>query len=164
MDLEELVNNVLAGNITNQVFVDLGIIILIIAGILILISIIIIVVANKRSKEEKIASKLLKTVKKMRDGKFKPKVIKEKKVIKNGKQVIKKEKPIIKKDELTLKQMLIKKFKPLIEKQLHSKVEFVDFKANKEKFMAKIKVQDHMLELTMDSSGKILDYKNLDDQ
>ena len=111
---------------------------------------------NKRSKEEKIASKLLKKVVLMRKSKIIPKKIEKKPILEKKEQIP------IKKSEFTLKEMLIKKFKPLIEKQLHSKVEFVDFKANNDQFVAKINVQEHLLELILDSSGKILDYKNLD--
>ena len=67
----------------------------------------------------------------------------------------------IKGDELTLKQMLTTKFKPVIERQLKSKVEIKDFNAKGDQFLALILVGGVKLLLVLDSSGKIVDYKRV---
>lgn len=63
--------------------------------------------------------------------------------------------------EITLKQMLISKFKPIIERQLKSKIEIKDFNAKGDQFLALILVGGVKLLLVLDSSGKILDYKRV---
>ena len=67
----------------------------------------------------------------------------------------------IKGDELTLKKMLITKFKPLIEKQLNMKVEMKDFNAKGDKFFALTVISGSKFLFDLDSSGKILAYKRV---
>lgn len=67
----------------------------------------------------------------------------------------------IKKEEYSLKSMLIKKFKPKIEEQLGAKVEVLDFNAKEESFLALVKITGVKILLTLDASGKIIDYKKV---
>ena len=116
---------------------------------------------------------MLKHAKKIKEGKIKDAPVqidktkskenlltqKKEKLVPTGKE----EPHIIRPDELSLKEMLVNKFKPIIEKQLQTKIEVKDFSARGDNFVSHILVQGHELELTLDSSGKIVDYKRLDE-
>jgi hypothetical protein len=67
----------------------------------------------------------------------------------------------IKKNESTLKELLIKKFKPKIELQLSSKVVVLDFNAKENNFLALVEISGVRVLLSLDSSGKIIDYKKV---
>jgi len=165
MDIINLFSNLLQGSLTSSNLVDLAFVIIGIALILIVISLAILFVINKKSREEKAALNILKNISKIRSGKVKVNVAKEETKVEEVKKSQKNEsgEPLeIKKTEVSLKQLLIKKFQPKIENQLHTKIEILDFNAKKNNFVAKINVQGHSLELELDSSGKIVDYKNLD--
>ncbi|HNV01059.1 MAG TPA: hypothetical protein PKK60_01370 [archaeon] len=97
-----------------------------------------------KNSEEKKAAQVIKHLSDLRVGK-----------------VVKKEQPIleIKKSEISLKKMLVDKFKPIIEKQLKSKVNIVDFNGKEDSFLALVEVSGVKLLLVLDSSGKIIDYK-----
>ncbi len=140
---------------TNQQIFDLSIQIIIVAIIIVVLGLIIFLIANKKSREERLAKKLLKQVALRRKGKIIPKKVEEKKEEIKGKEEIKK-------GEVSLKQMLVKKFQPVIERQLQTKLVVDDLNAKGDNFIAKVSVQGHKLELVLDSSGKIVDYKNLD--
>jgi hypothetical protein len=164
MDIINLFSNLLQGNLTSGDFVDLAFVIIGVALILIIISLVILFIINKKSREEKVALNILKNISKIKSGKIKI-TPKEEIKFEEIKQTQKSEKegPLeIKKTEVSLKQLLVKKFQPKIENQLHTKIEILDFNAKKNNFVAKINVQGHDLELELDSSGKIVDYKNLD--
>jgi hypothetical protein len=168
MDLGNILTNLISGNFEGIALVDLSFLIIGLALILIIISAIILFLVNKKSNEEKTAAKILKNISLMRKGKLKLKKdskenvvpVKEKKVVITKKEKTS-EKMEIKPTEISLKQLLIKKFKPKIEKQLRTKIKVIDFNAKKNNFVTKINVQGHDLELELDSSGKIIDYKNL---
>jgi hypothetical protein len=165
MDIINIFSNLLQGSLTSADFVDLAFLIIGLALILIIISLMILFITNKKSREEKVALNILKNISKIKSGKIKViQTIEETKVDELKKtQKSKKEEPLeIKKTEVSLKQLLVKKFQPKIENQLHTKIEILDFNAKKNNFVAKINVQGHSLELELDSSGKIIDYKNLD--
>ena len=165
MDIINLFSNLLQGSLTSGDFVDLAFIIIGVALILIIVSLVILFVVNKKSREEKAALNILKNISKIRSGKVKVTLAKEETKVEEIKKTQKSEKegPLeIKKTEVSLKQLLVKKFQPKIENQLHTKIEILDFNAKKNNFVAKINVQGHDLELELDSSGKIVDYKNLD--
>lgn len=68
---------------------------------------------------------------------------------------------VIKKEEFSLKKLLIDKFKPVIEKQLKTKVVIKDFNAKGNNFLALIEVSNKKLLLVLDSSGNIIDYKKV---
>ncbi|HPM85849.1 MAG: hypothetical protein PHY04_02820 [Candidatus ainarchaeum sp.] len=65
------------------------------------------------------------------------------------------------KTESSLKNLLIKKFKPKIESQLGSKVNILEFNLVGDKFTALILITDIKILLSIDSSGKIIDYKKV---
>jgi hypothetical protein len=65
------------------------------------------------------------------------------------------------KTESSLKNLLIKKFKTKIESQLGSKVNILEFNLVGDKFTALILITDIKILLSIDSSGKIIDYKKV---
>ncbi len=131
-----------------------SILLIIIAVIIIVISIIVNVIVTRTSKEESVALKVLKDVKKIEKGKLVPK--KEKSDEKNNKieKVLES-----KRTDISMKEHLSKKFKPKIEKQLKTKVELLDFSGKGNEFHALIEVSGVKVMLILDSSGKIIDYK-----
>jgi mannitol-specific phosphotransferase system IIBC component len=167
IDLLSLFQELMKGNFTNAVIVDLAIVIIALAVFIIFISTIIFVIRNRKTKEEKTAKKILKDINKIREKKIKPKKEKpepKKEDKKNKVNELNAKKDLVGAGEKSLKQMLIEKFQKKIEKQLHSKIEIKDFKAKGDNFLVKILIEGHNLELVLDSSGKIIDYKNLDNE
>jgi hypothetical protein len=67
----------------------------------------------------------------------------------------------ISKGEVSLKNLLIKKFKPKIESQLGTKIEVIDFNAKGNSFLALVDISDVRVILSLDSAGKIIDYKKV---
>ncbi len=65
------------------------------------------------------------------------------------------------KTQSSLKTLLIKKFKPKIESQLGSKVNIIEFNSAESKLTALIEIADVKILLSLDSSGKIIDYKKV---
>ena len=61
----------------------------------------------------------------------------------------------------SLKQMLIEKFKPSIEKQLKTSIEVLNLSASGENFFAQVDIAGTKLLLTLDPAGKIIDYKKV---
>ncbi len=119
----------------------ISLIIIVLSALIIVICFVILVLKNA---EEKKASQVLKHIDFLR----------EEKVVEKPKPVLE-----IKKEELSLKKLLTSKFKPIIEKQLKAKINFVDFNAKGENFLALVEVSGTKLLLVLDSSGKIIDYK-----
>jgi len=117
----------------------------IIAISIIVIVISLVVLFILKSKEEKKASEILLRLSALRDNKV----------------VLSKPTLAIKKDELSLKKLLIDKFKPVIEKQLKTSVDILDFNAKGETFLVLIMAAGAKLLLVLDSSGKIVDYKKV---
>ena len=179
LDVNALMN---FSQLTNEQIVKLSFQMLGIAVIIIVIALIILFFATRKNKEEKIAGKMLKHVNKIRDGKVnekskpivpepntrttpqeRPAEQSESSASGPANETAEEESHMIRPDELSLKDMLVNKFKPIIEKQLQTKIEVKDFSAKGENFLSHILVQGHELELTLDSSGKIIDYKRLDE-
>ncbi len=140
----EILLNILNGSLTKNQLTDISIIILTIAIIFFVLSIIILIIFARKTREEKIAKKIISEVHLFESG--------EKKIVKKSN---------LKENDLNLKQLLVKKFQPVIEKQLKTSVIVEDFGSKNDKFVAKINVQNHKLELVLDSSGQIIDYKRL---
>jgi hypothetical protein len=65
----------------------------------------------------------------------------------------------VKNSNESLKILLISKFKPVIEDQLKLSVDIVDVVSKGDGFILEIEIENKNLLLTVDSSGKILDYK-----
>jgi len=162
-------------SLTGGEIVTLSIQLIVIAVFIVMLAALILLIATRKSKEQKIAKKMLSKVNKIRSGKVEvnkevaPKAENEntqyEKIETSTKQEVASTTPkeqVIQPDELSLKQMLINKFKPIIEKQLQTKIEIKDFKSKGINFSAEIVVQGHALSLTLDSSGKIIDYKRKD--
>lgn len=130
----------------NELIVQASLVLAGLSLVVILISLILIFF-KKKTVEEEHAQKVLASLEALKHGKI------------NSEQ-----KPValeIKKDEQSLKSMLIKKFKPKIEAQLSTKVELLDFNAKDENFLALAQLSGVKVLLTLDSSGKIIDYKKL---
>ncbi len=68
------------------------------------------------------------------------------------------------KDETSLKSLLIKKFKPKIETQLGTKVNIIDFSVKGGEFFALTEVSGVKVMLSLDSGGKIFDYKKVKEE
>ena len=68
---------------------------------------------------------------------------------------------IYRKGETSLKGLLIKKFKPKIEAQLGTKIDIVDFSVKGNEFFALTEISGVRVVLSLDSSGKIFDYKKV---
>ncbi len=153
--------------ITNQMLIEYSILVIEASVVLIVIGLIIIFLARRRSAEEAHASKVLSAVEKMKAGKFAHKSAEKKPAFEKAQnQKAHKESPAEKKLEISkaensLKSMLVKKFKPKIESQLNTKVNVIDFNAQNQNFLALVEISGVKLLLTLDSSGKILDYKKV---
>jgi len=140
--------------------------VVLISIILITISIVIIVfgvffVLKRKSVEEKHADKILDSLRLLKEGKK----LQSKEEV--AKQVpVQSSKPSappleIKKEENSLKQMLIKKFQPKVETQLGAKIEVLDFNAKENNFLLLAIISGVKILLTLDASGKIIDYKKI---
>ena len=134
--------------LSNELIFQLALIIILISLVIIALSVFIIL-NKKRTVEEKKAQVILDTLRTLKEGK----------TVTSTKPAAPKLE--IKKEESSLKAMLIKKFKPKIEAQLSSKVTVFDFNAKEENFLVLVEVSGVRLLLTLDSSGKILDYKKV---
>jgi hypothetical protein len=134
---------------SNAFIVQASIAIIGISVIIIAISLFLIL-ARKRTAEENHAKKILQTLQDIKKGK--------KPVASSASPAPKLE---IKKDEHSLKAMLVKKFKPKIEQQLSTKISIIDFNAKDENFLALVEISGVKILLTLDSSGKIIDYKKV---
>jgi len=124
--------------------------------IIIAISILVNIVFTKKSKEEAVATTVLKNVKLIEKGKLVPKTKEDKK---KEEKIVATEKTVAKTEGVTLKEHLSQKFQPKIEKQLKTKVKLLDFSGEGNKFKALIEVGGVKVLLILDSSGKIIDYK-----
>jgi type II secretory pathway pseudopilin PulG len=154
---------IFSGNISRELLIDFSMVIIIIAITIFLISIILLLAFSRKSSEEKVALQIISNMKNLKDGKKQFETTNDSGVEKTKTSEFEttKKPSVIKETEVNLKQLLIKKFKPIIEKQLKSNITINDFKASNEKFFVKITVQGNNLELVLDSSGKIIDYKRI---
>ena len=129
--------------LTTDLLVNLSILLIVIALVVIAGSAYIL---SKKTKEEESAAEILK---RLRD-------------IKSGKPVVQSKIALtIKPNETSLKDMLKKKFQPKIESQLKTKIHVIDFNAKDENFLALVDISGVKILLTLDSSGKIIDYKKI---
>ena len=135
-----------AGFSTEQM-VQLSLLVIEVSFVLIVIAIIAYFLINRKTAEERHASGILKKLELMKSGEYVP-------------EPQKKPSLEIKPEEFSLKQMLVKKFQPKIESQLQSKVVVKDFNAKGDNFLALVEISGVKLLLTLDSNGKIIDYKN----
>jgi len=138
----------------NNSLVLISIILIVISIIVIIVGIFIIL--QRKSAEEKHADKVVATLKLLKEGKK----------IESTQEVKSKEKVAspaleIKKEETSLKQLLVKKFKPKVEQQLGSKIEVLDFNAKENNFLLLAMISNVKILLTLDASGKIIDYKKV---
>ncbi len=126
----------------NLSIIQLSMIVIVVSFLIIIICLLVLFI---KSREKKQIVEVLKKLDDLRDEKVKPQI----------------KKLEIKKDEFSLKNLLIDKFKPVIEKQLKTKVEIKDFNAKGENFLALVEVSQKKLLLVLDPSGKIIDYKKV---
>ncbi len=111
--------------------------------------------SNKKTEEEKKASSIFNKIEQL----------------KKSNSVFSKEKAELTKSTIkgidfektdsSLKTLLVKKFKPKIESQLGSKVNILEFNSNNSKLTALIEIAQVKILLSLDSSGKIIDYKKI---
>jgi len=138
----------------NSFLVLLSIGLIIISALVIIVGVFLIFL--KKSAEEKHADKVVAALKLLKEGKR----------LDSAKEVSAPEKKVvpaleIKKEENSLKQLLIKKFKPKVEQQLGSKIEVLDFNAKENNFLLLAVISGVKILLTLDASGKIIDYKKV---
>jgi hypothetical protein len=131
--------------------------------IIILISLVIVFLRNRKTVEEKHAEHVLDSLNLLRQGKSLSPSKAEKNFESEKNSVLGGKEPVleIRKDEASLKQLLVKKFKPKIEQQLNTKVEVLDFNAKENVFLAFVEISGVKILLTLDSAGKIIDYKKI---
>ncbi|MEK6958794.1 MAG: hypothetical protein AABW59_01985 [archaeon] len=147
--------------ISNDILMTLSFIMIALSMAIVLVSSFILnSLSKKKTKEEHVAGDVMGLLEGLRQGKD---IWKE---IESQGEVTPKPNLAISQHEITLKQLLIGKFKPVIEKQLKSKVEIKDFNAKGDNFLALIEVvgakkSKIKLLLVLDSSGKILDFKRV---
>ncbi|MFA5125516.1 MAG: hypothetical protein WC462_00755 [archaeon] len=134
--------------LTTGLIVQFSLTLIVISFVIIAVSLMIIFLNRKKTLEEKHAEKILHDLE----------------LLKQGMQ-LEKSKPMpkleIKKGETSLKALLVKKFKSKIEQQLNAKVNVLDFNAKEDNFLALIEISGVKLLLTLDASGKIVDYKKV---
>ncbi len=151
--------------LTGALLVEYSVLAIEVSVVVIILGLIVIVLARRRSLEERHAVKVLSSVEKLRQGKFVSKSSEKASVSKSSNGRAHKDssdkKLVISKAETSLKDMLVKKFKPKIESQLNTKVVIIDFNAQNENFLALVEISGVKLLLTLDSSGKIIDYKKV---
>lgn len=129
--------------ITTDFLVNISLLVILLSFVVIIVSV---VLMFRKTKEEASAAEIMK---RLAD-------------LKKGKAPQKKEKKLeIKPGETSLKDLLTKKFQPKIESQLKTKVNVIDFNAKDENFLALIDISGVKILLTLDSSGKIIDYKKV---
>ena len=138
----------MADLISTGLIVSVSLWLIVISLIVIIISVLIIFL-KKKSREEAQAVKILARLAALKEGRV------------ANVNVGTAPKLEIKKEESSLKAMLIKKFKPKIESQLSAKVTMLDFNAKENNFLALVEISGVKLLLTLDSSGKIIDYKKV---
>ncbi len=143
--------------ITTDFLVQISLGILSFAIIVILASLAYLFISNKKTLEEKKASNIIKKIEQLKKGNL---VLSQTNKIDSTKSVSNKGIDFNKTDS-SLKSLLVKKFKPKIESQLGSKVNIVEFNSSGNKLTALIQIADVKILLSLDSSGKIIDYKKV---
>ncbi|MFA6064687.1 MAG: hypothetical protein WCW44_00190 [archaeon] len=138
----------------NNLLVLISVAVIVISLIVIIAGIFIIL--KRKSAEEKHAEKILVSLKLLKEGKK----IDSKQDSKSSEKAPSPSLEI-RKEETSLKQLLIKKFKPKVEQQLGSKIEVLDFNAKENNFLLLALISGVKILLTLDASGKIIDYKKV---
>ncbi|MGI6589053.1 MAG: hypothetical protein ACOX1V_00095 [Candidatus Iainarchaeum sp.] len=146
-------------DITTGLLVEVSLLVIYFSiGVIILVLAYLFLFKGKSAEEKKAAS----IIKKM-DALKKSNSVSEKEII--SKEEVKKDvskKIDFDKTESSLKNLLMKKFKPKIESQLGSKeINILEFNSVGDKFTALILITDVKILLSLDSSGKIIDYKKV---
>ena len=144
--------------ITTDFLVQISLSVLSFAIIVILASLAYLFLSNKKTLEEKKASNIFKKIEQLKKGNL---VLAQTNKNDSTKSVSSKGIDFNKTDS-SLKSLLVKKFKPKIESQLGSKVNIVEFNSSDNKLTALIQIADVKILLSLDSSGKIIDYKKVD--
>jgi thioredoxin-related protein len=129
--------------LTTELLVNFSLILIAISILIIIVSLFII---SRKSQEEKSISEVISLLKNIK---------KEDNVVQKNIEFS------IHSGEVSLKDRLKKKFQPKIESQLKTKVEMLDFNAQDKNFLALISISGLKILLTLDSSGKIIDYKKI---
>jgi hypothetical protein len=144
--------------ITTQFLVQISLAVLSFAIVVILASLAYLFLSNKKTIEEKKATNILNKIEQLKKVNFVS--------AKNSKADSTKSASIkgidFDKTDSSLKGLLIKKFKPKIESQLGSKVNILEFNSIDNKLTALIQIVDVKILLSLDSSGKIIDYKKVE--
>ena len=143
--------------ITTDFLVQVSIVILTFAIIVILFTLAYLFFSNKKTAEERKAGSILKKVEELKKVNSSLAGEEKTKTIKLGSV----EEIDFDKTDSSLKGLLIKKFKPKIESQLGSKVNILEFNSIDNKLTALIEIADVKILLSLDSSGKIIDYKKV---
>jgi hypothetical protein len=143
--------------ITTDFLVQISIIIISFSVIVIMGVLAFLFFSNKKTAEEKKASSILNKIEQLKKSNGSPKdSANQIKINKSDSSKIDFEKT-----DSSLKNLLIKKFKPKIESQLGSKVNIIEFNSADSKLTALIDIADVKIVLSLDSSGKIIDYKKM---
>ena len=135
---------------------QVSVLIIVIAILIIVGSIVVNLRGTKKNREETIATKVLKSVKRIQQGKASPINQKEDKTLEGA--IFEQSKKTENKD-LSMKEHLSKKFKPKIEKQLKTKVNLLDLNGEGKDFEVLTEIGGVKVLLVLDSGGKIIDYK-----
>ena len=140
--------------ITTDFLVQVSIGVLTFAIVVIIGSLAFLFFSDKKTEEEKKASSIFKKIEKLKKAKpsHKPETHS---VVSTSKEID------FDKTQSSLKNLLVKKFKPKIESQLGSKINIIEFNSNDNKLTALIEISDVKILLSLDSTGKIIDYKKV---
>lgn len=103
---------------------------------------------NRKSEDEKHVESVLNKVALIKSGK----------AFESPEKIVGGESPV---SDVSIKEMLVKKFKPKLEAQVGSAVNVIDLKAaeNSKNFVAHVEISGVKLAIVLDTSGKIIDYK-----
>lgn len=141
--------------ITTEFLVEISLSIITFSIIVIIGALAFLFLSNGKTEEEKKAGSILKKIEQLR----KSNISKENTI--SPTQAMNSQKIDFEKTDSSLKGLLIKKFKPKIESQLGSKVNILEFNSVNGKLTALIDLSDIKILLSLDSSGKIIDYKKV---
>ncbi len=135
-------------SVPTDFIVGISFVLIAVSFVIIVIAVVIYAVKNRKGEEEKRIEHVLRHVEMIKTGTAWPA---EKKGGKGAPSA----------SDVSIKEMLVKKFKPKIESQIGSKVEVIDFKAadSSKNFVAHVEISGVKLSVVLDDSGKIIDYR-----
>ena len=142
-------------DITTDFLIQISISVLTFSIGVIILSLIYLLLSNKKTDEEKKATNILKKVELLKKTNSSSSKGKNESIKSPSKEID------FDKTQSSLKTLLNKKFKPKIESQLGSKVNIIEFNSSESKLTALIEIADVRILLSLDSSGKIIDYKKV---